>query len=131
MAVNRLGIGSIAFPQSMEPDVVMALEELIRKIDDNINYLLKPSIVSVSGTYTATDLNHTILASTTLTVNLPQSSTCQGKILVIKRTGTGNVTVDGYSTETIDGSTTSVISAQYNSLMIQSDGSNWHVLAVK
>ena len=40
-----------------------------------------------------------------------------------------NVTIDGNASETIDGATTYALSAQYQSISIYSDGSNWHVVA--
>lgn len=126
MAENRLGIGRISFPTTMDGDTLLAIEEFNRRVDDNINYLLRPNIISVSSDYTATDLNHTILCSALLTVTLPQASTVTGKILTIKRTGASNVTIDGYSSETIDGSATITLTTAYESVRIQSDGANWY-----
>ena len=131
MAENRLGIGYIAFPQNIDTDTLLSLEEFARKVDDNVNYLLKPSIITASTNHTATDLDYTIVANGALTVTLPQASTVRGKILIIKSITAGTVTVDGYSSETIDGAATASISTIYDSIIVQSDGSNWHKLATK
>lgn len=71
-------------------------------------------------------------ASGAITVNLPAASTHPGGVYVIKKTdSSGNaVTIDGNSSETIDGATTLVLAVQYDGAMIQSDGSNWNILAI-
>jgi hypothetical protein len=53
------------------------------------------------------------------------------RIYVVKKIdSSGNtVTIDGNASETIDGALTKVLSAQYASVMIQSDGTNWHILS--
>ena len=126
MAENMLGIGRIAFPQTIDTDTLLALEEFNRKTDDNINYLLKPNIITASTNYSASDLDYTILCSAALTVTLPQASTVRGKAIIIKRIGAGNVTIDGYSSETIDGAATVTLTTAYESVRVHSDGSNWY-----
>jgi hypothetical protein len=126
MAENRLGIGRIAFPQSLDVETLLALEEFNRKTDDNINYLMKPNIITASTNYSASDLDYTILCSAALTVTLPQASTVRGKAIIIKRVGAGAVIVDGYSSETIDGSATVTLTTAYESVRVHSDGSNWY-----
>jgi hypothetical protein len=39
------------------------------------------------------------------------------------------VTVACFGAETIDGSATNLITVQYASIMIQSDGTNWYILS--
>ena len=52
-----------------------------------------------------------------------------GLHVIKKIDATGNaVTVDGSGSETIDGALTQVISVQFNSMMIVSDLSNWHII---
>lgn len=131
MPENRLGIGRISFPQDTNTNLLRSLEELVRKIDDNVNYLLKPSVEVAATTYTATDLDYTILGNGTFTVNLPDAATVTGKILIVKNIGSGTITIDGYDSQTIDGATTEGLATQYDSRIIQSDGSNWYVLANK
>ncbi len=89
------------------------------------------NLTSQTGAYTATTSDHTILCGSgneTFTVTLPAASGVSGIIYNIKNIGTGTITVDGNSSETIDGATTQVISTQYDSITIQCDGSNWHII---
>lgn len=95
----------------------------------------RAGIVAVSATYTASGrFNHTIVGDATsaaFTVNLPAAATCPGTILcIIKKDVSANaVTIDGNASETINGATTVALSSQYATRLIQSDGSNWFVLA--
>jgi hypothetical protein len=57
---------------------------------------------------------------------LPQASTVQGKAIIIKRIGAGNVIVDGYSAETIDGAATVTLTTAYESVRVHSNGTNWY-----
>ena len=91
------------------------------------------SITSKTAAYTATASDYSIICGGTssYTISLPQASTCSGRVYVIKKTSASmiyTVTIDPNGTETIDGSLTRGISTQYDSVMIQSDGSNWFVL---
>lgn len=65
-----------------------------------------------------------------ISVNLPAASENINVVYYIKKIdSSGNsVTIDGNSNETIDGSLTQVISVQYDSLTLVSDGSNWHII---
>lgn len=90
--------------------------------------------VAKTGTYTAALGDFTILCDATsaaFTVNLPAAVGVSGRIYVIKKTdvSVNAVTVDGNSSETIDGATTYSLALQYKYVMIQSDGTNWHVIA--
>lgn len=93
-------------------------------------------ITSVSSTpYSAAISDGFILvnaASSAITINLPAAAAGNsGKALMIKKTdSTSNaVTLDGSSTQTIDGALTYVMSLQYEVVTIVSDGSNWHIAA--
>lgn len=80
--------------------------------------------------YTATDTDYLIDCTTgTFTVTLPASSGRTGRILIIKNSGTGTITVDGNASETIDGATTYSLSAQWATIQIMCDGSNWKIIA--
>lgn len=133
MADNELGLGSISFPTNTDTDLTFALEELVRRARQNIDYLLRPQVVTITGDYTADDVDYTILSNTAsgnITVTLPDAATVEQKILVIKHiAASGTTTVDGNGSQTIDGATTEGLTTQYQSIMIQSDGSNWQKLA--
>lgn len=102
---------------------------------DGVRVVFGEQFVAVrteTTTYTATLLDHVILADASggaFTITL--STAASGKIVyhIKKIDATGNaVTVDGNGSETIDGQLTKVISVQFNSMMIVSDLSNWHII---
>lgn len=64
------------------------------------------------------------------TLTLLPAANCKGKIFTIKKIdSSGNtVTIDANASETIDGATTRVLSTQYASVKIQSNGTGWDVL---
>jgi trimeric autotransporter adhesin len=70
----------------------------------------------------------TITADTSsgaITINLPDASTVMDRIYYIfSLAGTNNITVDPFSSQTIDGALTYTITPG-NSLVIRSDGANW------
>jgi len=92
------------------------------------------SITTKTATYTATASDYTILCNNTsgaITINLPAAAGCSGRIYVIKKISaiSNNVVIDPNASETIDGITTRTLTLQYESVMIQSNGSNWFVIA--
>lgn len=91
------------------------------------------AVASKTTTYTATTADDVILASTSggaWTLTLYAASGNSGKVLrIVKTTNDFSVlTIDGNASETINGSTTTTINTQYESLTIICDGSNWHIL---
>jgi hypothetical protein len=63
------------------------------------------------------------------TLNLPAAAAARYLIFRFKHIGTANtVTIDADGAETIDGALTKELAAQFASLMIQSDGTTWHIL---
>jgi len=130
-----IGVGKILpFPKTKEEkDMYLALESAFRNTDDALNSLLRPSLATKTANYTATDTDYTILGNATggaITITLPKAATVNGKVYVIKKVdASGNaVTIDGDGAETIDGSATQALSSQYDKAVIQSDGSNWHII---
>jgi len=65
------------------------------------------------------------------TIALPAASGSAGRVLTVKNISAagGVVTLDGNSSETIDGSTTKSLSSGTNFITIICDGSNWHIIA--
>jgi hypothetical protein len=91
---------------------------------------MKQAYVTKTGAYTATNDDYVIdCTSGTFTVTLPASSGRTGRILIIKNSGAGTITVDGNASETIDGATTYSLSVQYATVQIISDGTNWKIIA--
>lgn len=91
------------------------------------------SIVSKTTTYAASSTDDLILCSgSAFTVTLYTAVGATGKVIRIKKTDsslTNAITIDGNSTETIDGALTVQCSTQYEEWTLASDGANWQVLA--
>ena len=87
-----------------------------------------------NNTYLVTANNATILvncAAEPLFVKLPAAGSVSGQQYKVKKIdSTANaVTINTTSSQNIDGSSTYVLSTQYYSTTVQSDGSNWWVTA--
>jgi hypothetical protein len=88
--------------------------------------------LSASTTLTAAHFAVMVDASgAARTITLPAASTITGRVYIIKKTdsSTNTVTVDGNASETIDGALTRKLYEQYESITIQSDGTNWKIIA--
>lgn len=83
------------------------------------------SINTSAGSASSTD--YVYLASGTINITLPTAVGNQN-LYTIKNVGTGVITVDTTSSQTIDGSLTAPIIVQYLSLTIISDGANWNII---
>lgn len=92
----------------------------------------KVTINAQTGTYStvAGDLGKVVdCTSGTFTVTLIAAATAgSGHHLWVRNSGSGTITVDGNSSETIDGSAT-ISLAQYEAVHLECDGSNWKILA--
>jgi hypothetical protein len=66
-----------------------------------------------------------------MTINLPAAASNTNKVYAIKKIDASvyTVAIDGNASETIDGVITQILSITLESLIIQSDGANWFVLA--
>lgn len=66
-------------------------------------------------------------SATAMTANLPSAVAYDGKTFVVKKVDAGAnvVLVDGLASETIDGSITTSLTSQYQSVRITSDGAKW------
>jgi hypothetical protein len=85
---------------------------------------------SKTGTYSAAATDYLIPCNASgggFTVNLPAASGNTGLTFLIKKTDStlNIVTIDGNASETIDGSTTTTLNTQNESVLITCDGSNW------
>ena len=101
------------------------------QILDASNLAFSSSSATTNTTLTETDgINVKLINATSgaVTVTLP-TAVSNAASFIIKKTdsSTNKVTIDGYSTETIDGSTTYVLNDQYNYVEIVSNGTNWVV----
>jgi hypothetical protein len=83
------------------------------------------SINTNAGSNQSTDYFY--FASNSITITLP-TAISNTNSYVIKNVGTGTITINTTSSQTIDGSLTALIKVQYLSLTIISDGANWNII---
>ena len=86
---------------------------------------------AVTSNYTVNSSNYVVdCTSGSFTVTLPYivSNDYKGQIFVVKNSGTGTITVQGLSGQTIDGFTTKTLKPK-ESLTVQTDGVEWDVIA--
>jgi hypothetical protein len=83
--------------------------------------------VAKTGAYTITADDYCIdCTSGTFTVTLLPA--VQGRIYVIKNSGTGTITIDGDGSETIDDTTTKTLSTQYSSYTLMGKSGGWIII---
>lgn len=84
------------------------------------------SVVTKVGTYTATPDDDVILCNGTFTVNLQTVANFEHP-LTLKNIGSGTITIDPYSTQTIDGDSTYTFNSSNETITIYPDvtGSTW------
>jgi hypothetical protein len=128
--------GAAAGQISMVPSTgIMTITATQVNHSNNLGFAgrLDANTTTVTGTtHTAAD-EHVILvdddtAGAAVTVTLPTAATADTIYHIKKLGSTANVTVDGNGAETIDGATTAVLTIQYESITVISDGSAWWVL---
>ena len=94
---------------------------------------LATAIAPKTANYTATTSDHTLYFDTTAagyTLTLPAASGNAGLEYVVKKTVAANtLIIDANASETIDGATTLTLTAQYDTVQIKCDGTNWQVMA--
>ena len=89
-----------------------------------------PSINYTISTHAGNEEIYILTPSADISVNLPAASTCgSGYKYHIKNMASANtLTIDPNSTETIDSSTTFVISNQFEAITIITNGTNWFII---
>jgi hypothetical protein len=104
----------------------MANEFVVRRGIISLGGVTFPE-VAVTGIYTVTANDYLIdCTSNTFTVTLPTAVGIDGKIYVVKNSGSGTITVDPNGSQTIDGALTKTLSPG-DVLQITSDGVNWKI----
>ena len=116
---NDLGDAIEAIETELGTDPAGAYSTVKARLDALVAYAAK------TGAYTATVSDHTLnVTSGTFTLNLPAASTCTGQSLQVKNSGTGVVTLDGNSSETVEGIATFPLGPG-SFVQITSTGSAW------
>jgi hypothetical protein len=87
--------------------------------------------VGTTGSITTEDLVNATTGG--ITITLPVAATAgAGKVVHIKdrdaSATANNITIEGNGSETIDGTLTFVITVDYQSVTLVSDGSNWSII---
>lgn len=111
-------------------------KSLVRQTEDEEAGIFT-AIQTVSGVYVATEYDGTLFADASggaMSVTLPTAVGIGGRVYVVcdngSATGVNTVTVGTTGGQTISGAATYVITAAYKSVMMQSDGANWFIIAV-
>lgn len=91
---------------------------------------ISTAIAAKSSAYTIVITDSTILVSGTTTITLPTAVGITGRMYTVKKTDTAGttVTVATTSSQNIDGATTSLLATQYQSVTVQSDGTQWWII---
>jgi hypothetical protein len=96
----------------------------------HVNGSFATGYVAKTGNYTAGLTDQCIAASgSTTTITLPTAVGIQGRIYTIKCVGSYAVTVATTLGQTIDGSTTYSLSAQYKYISVISNNAHWLIIA--
>ena len=90
----------------------------------NARYIFSISTNTTAGS--ALDTDYIYLASSTLTLTLPDASSATGRY-TIKNVGTGIITINPVNGQTIDGLSSLSLSIEYTSVDLISDGNNWYI----
>lgn len=93
------------------------------------NAATKYAYTAQSGTYPITTTDTMIdCTSGTFTTTLPTAVGVTGKFYIIKNSGTGVITIATTSSQTIDAATTLLLTQQWSSVTVVSDGANWKII---
>jgi hypothetical protein len=122
-----IGTSSLQIDQDATIDGTVSVGESLSVLEGVIF-----GVTTLSADTTLSSVHHTVLVSASgaaRTITLPAAGSHTGRIYKIKKIdATANtVTIDANGSETIDGATTYVISAQYGSVTVVSDGTNWFI----
>ncbi len=99
----------------------------------NVAGSVSMAITTITTSTTLGPTHYTVLANavlSTITVTLPTAVGITGRIYNIKKIDitTNTVIIATTLSQLIDGSTTRAIYTPYETINVQSDGSNWHII---
>jgi hypothetical protein len=93
----------------------------------NGSFALPIRTVSVATNIAATDYTVLVNSTGSVTIYLPTAVGISGRMYIVKRIGSGTVTV-GSNGGLIDGAPTLSISTSYRGYIFQSNGTNWYII---
>lgn len=107
-------------PQNTETQVT-ALSAVVSKV--------ALRFISAAHTITTGDYFLCDATSGAFTITLPAAGQVPGRTIIVQKvdSSVNGVTVDGAGSETINGALTQALAAQYNSITIRSDGTQWFI----
>ena len=99
----------------------------------HVNGSMAAAITSVSSNTTLNTTHFTVTVDASAgnrVITLPAAAGCMGRIYNVKKidASVNTVTVDGDGAETIDDAANTVLAAQYESVTVQSDGTEWWII---
>lgn len=106
---------------------------VLRQIQERIR-LFQIEVVTTTANYTMVDIDSLILGDATtasITVTLLTAAGREGRDIYVKKIDTSDntVTIDAEGTETLDGSTTIVLTQRNAVRGYRSDGTNWRLIS--
>lgn len=130
LAGNGLVANSTALDINTDNSTVELNSDTLRVKDGGITEAKRTrSVASVSTTSTiSSDINLCAGGAGGITVTLP--AVASGKLVIVKKTDSaaGPVTILRGGSSTIDGATQKILYAQYESMTLASDGTNWFIV---
>lgn len=133
LALNATQLTSGTVPDARFPATLPAVSgvNLTSLTGANINHSVVSKVFADSGYEAAND--QTVLVDATggvTTINLP-ATPVSGKFVIVKKidAGANAVTVSGNGNN-IDGIGSQSLAAQWNAILVQSDGSDWFIISV-
>ena len=97
------------------------------EISSNPSTVQSVALRSFTGNTTLLSTDYTANVLSAATITLPTAVGIAGRIYNIKNSSTGTVTVATFGGQTIDGGTLT-LTTQYQSVTVQSDGTNWIII---
>lgn len=122
---------------SKVPPAIAGTAESQRKIAESLSQIIDKAqpfgIRTATATTTATDEYGIYVcdaSASAMTVNLPEAAAYKGSMFWVKKVdpSANVVLVDGYGSETIDGSITFGLVNQYECITVVSTGTEWFII---
>lgn len=102
-----------------------------------VDVTYSPYLPSVYGALVSKTTSYTLASgdlgvdctTNSFTITLPTAVGVTNRIYIIKNSGTGEITINTTSSQTIDGQTSGTfVLAQYDCMWVMSNGSNWVIV---